>query len=178
MFQSCSKVVRPYIGKRKTVPRHLFPWHFFAFSWTGPLTEMLLIFTSENPLGYLHDMMLLGYVQAGLCNIYWCRLPYFSVVINCLLDGERRVEGDLPSESNLWIHYFAVNPTACLVQNRRHQLIPKPSKNSASKWLRSAAGKYKTSTMLPLFIEDKYRWNFTGSYFLPFVFSHFQFLPG
>ena len=32
-------------------------------------------------------------------------------------------------------------------------------KNFASKWSRTAAGKSKTSTMLPLFIDDKYRWN-------------------
>ena len=122
---------------------------------------MLLIFTREKPLGYLlylHDMMLLGYVQAGLCNIYWCRLPYFSGVIRIvfwMVKGEWK-EICLRKGTS---EYFAVNPTACLVQNRGHQLFPKLSKNFASKWLRSAAGKSKTSTMLPLFIEDKYRWN-------------------
>ena len=46
--------------------------------------------------------------------------------------------------------YFAANPTGCQVHiNRRHPFSD-ILKNFANKWSRTAAGKSKTSTMLPL----------------------------
>ena len=52
--------------------------------------------------------------------------------------------------------YLAANPTEYQVHNRRHPFSD-ILKNSVNKWSRTAAGKSKTSTMLPLFIDDKYR---------------------
>ena len=116
---------------------------------------------------YLH-----GKNRLAIYCIYmiWCSLGMFKLACATFTDVDCRTS--LGSSIVFWMvkgewkdiclrkgtsEYFAVNPTACLVQNRRHQLFPKPSKNFASKWLRSAAGKSKTSTMIPLFIEDKYR---------------------
>ena len=72
--------------------------------------------------------------------------------------------------------------------NRRHPFSDILKKNFANKWSRTAAGKSKTSTMLPLFIDDKYRWffffffffHFTGSFsflswFCLLMYDHFNF---
>ena len=76
------------------------------------------------------------------------------------------MKGDLPSETA-----FAANPTGCQVHNRRHPFSD-ILKNFANKWSRTAAGKSKTSTMFPLFIEDtniaemfSFHWQFS----FPFV---------
>ena len=45
------------------------------------------------------------------------------------------------------------------VHNRRHQFSDIYKKHFADKRSSSAAGKSKTSSMLPLFIEDNYRLN-------------------
>ena len=63
----------------------------------------------------------------------------------------------------------------CQVHNRRHQFSD-ILKNFANKWSRTATGKSKTSTMLPLLIDDKYRRNvfISLAVFLSFR-GHFSF---
>ena len=70
--------------------------------------------------------------------------------------------------------YLAANSIGCQVHNRHHIFCDILKKNFANKWSKTAAGKSKTSTMLPMFIDDKYRCNVFIS--LP-VFLSFRFLP-
>ena len=83
-------------------------------------------------------------------GLLWCH--------QLLLDGERTVEGDLPSgtEEPLFT-LLSVNPTTCQVHNRRHQFFRTSLCSSLPISGECQQPVSPKLLLLPLFIEDKYR---------------------
>ena len=133
------------------------------------------LFKSDGPWRCLHWLVLQRENLLMLTAVLlWCQqLPF-----EWCNDSERR-----PAFGKEPLLYTSLQ-TQSGVRSQSPPSVFRYLKKIANKWSRTAAGKSKTSTMLPLFIDDKYRWNvfillvvflsFRGFLFNKWIF---QFLP-